>query len=207
MTWPRHSDLRFAAVQQIRRSEIIEFDETAAVSSAKGVVMAASRKRGTSESTARRKREQTLTPAGSLIENLQQVWLAGMGTIAKAQKGGPAALQDAVAQGLALLGQSRSGAGKRIRDVVETAQESVEARLGSARDHATETWENLEALFQSRMQKALQQIGVPSAEEVRLLTRRVAELNASVKALSAKQTGRVPRTRARTRRRTTRTAS
>jgi hypothetical protein len=61
------------------------------------------------------------------------------------------------------------------------------------------------------VQKALQQIGVPSAEEVRLLTRRVAELNASVKALSTKRSGgsRAPRTRAkaRIRRRTTRTAN
>jgi ribosomal protein L29 len=62
----------------------------------------------------------------------------------------------------------------------------VQSRLGSAREQATETWDNLEALFQSRVQKALQQIGMPNAEEVRLLTKRVAELNENVKALSAK---------------------
>jgi poly(hydroxyalkanoate) granule-associated protein len=173
--------------------------------------MAASKKRRTSESVGSRAQAKTGRAAGSLIESVQQVWLAGMGAIAKAQGKGPAAFQDVVAQALALLEQSRSGAGKRIRDVFETAQESVEARVGSARDQATETWENLEALFQSRVQKALQQIGVPSAEEVRLLTRRVAELNASVKALSTKRSGgsRALRTRAkaRIRRRTTRTAN
>jgi polyhydroxyalkanoate synthesis regulator phasin len=62
-----------------------------------------------------------------------------------------------------------------IRDVFESAQGS-----------ATETWDNLEALFQSRVQRALQQIGVPNASEIRLLTKRVAELNDNVKALSAK---------------------
>jgi hypothetical protein len=41
-------------------------------------------------------------------------------------------------------------------------------------------------LFQSRVQKALRQIGVPNADEVRLLTRRVAELNEAVKKLAAK---------------------
>jgi poly(hydroxyalkanoate) granule-associated protein len=75
---------------------------------------------------------------------------------------------------------------RMIRDAFESAQGSVQSRLGSARDQASETWDNLEALFQSRVQKALQQIGMPNAEEVRLLTKRVAELNESVKALSAK---------------------
>jgi poly(hydroxyalkanoate) granule-associated protein len=73
-----------------------------------------------------------------------------------------------------------------IRDVFESAQGSVQTRFGSAREQATETWDNLEALFQSRVQKALQQIGVPNASEIRLLTKRVAELNDNVKALSAK---------------------
>jgi poly(hydroxyalkanoate) granule-associated protein len=73
-----------------------------------------------------------------------------------------------------------------IRDAFESAQGSVQSRLGSAREQASETWDNLEALFQSRVQKALQQIGMPNAEEVRLLTKRVAELNENVKALSAK---------------------
>jgi poly(hydroxyalkanoate) granule-associated protein len=70
--------------------------------------------------------------------------------------------------------------------VIESAQGSMQTRLGSARDQATETWDNLEALFQSRVQKALQQIGVPNASEIRLLTKRVAELNDNVKALSAR---------------------
>jgi len=82
--------------------------------------------------------------------------------------------------------------------VFETAQESVQSRIGSARDQASETWDNIEALFQSRVQKAMQQLGVPSADEIRLLTRRVAELNENVKALSAKRPrgGKSPRARA-----------
>jgi poly(hydroxyalkanoate) granule-associated protein len=73
-----------------------------------------------------------------------------------------------------------------VRDAFESAQESVQARLGSAREQAGETWDNLEALFQSRVHRALAQIGVPSAEEVRLLTRRVTELSENVKALASR---------------------
>jgi poly(hydroxyalkanoate) granule-associated protein len=139
------------------------------------------------QSRARAARSRASSAPAALIENVQQVWLAGMGAIAKAQKEGPAAFTEAVAEGFKLLERSRSNAEQAIRDVFEAAQESVQTRFGSARDQASETWDNLEALFQSRVQKALNQIGVPSAEEVRVLTRRVAELNESVQALSAQQ--------------------
>jgi poly(hydroxyalkanoate) granule-associated protein len=104
---------------------------------------------------------------------------------ARAQPQGPAAFHETVAEGLHLLSRSRSTAEKMIRDVFESAQGTVQTRIGSARDQASETWDNLEAMFQSRVQRALQQIGVPNASEIRLLTRRVAELNDNVKALSA----------------------
>ena len=95
--------------------------------------------------------------------------------------------------GLALAGGGPLGAFYEvgtlhaIGEAFESAQESVQSRLGSARDQATETWDNLEALFQSRVHKAMNQLGVPTAEEIRVLTRRVAELNDTVKTLSAKQ--------------------
>ena len=74
----------------------------------------------------------------------------------------------------------------RVRQALESAQGRVQSRIGTARDQATETWENLEALIQNRIQKALHQIGVPTSGEIRLLTRRVEELHDSVKALSAR---------------------
>jgi poly(hydroxyalkanoate) granule-associated protein len=149
--------------------------------------MAARKKTRKVASTARKARATTGKAQASVVENVQQVWLAGMGAIARAQKDGPAAFHDAVAEGIKLLERSRSSAEQLMRDVFESAQDSVQSRIGSARDQATETWDNIEALFQSRVQKAMQQLGVPSADEIRLLTRRVAELNESVKALSAKR--------------------
>ncbi|HSQ69789.1 MAG TPA: phasin family protein [Steroidobacteraceae bacterium] len=115
-----------------------------------------------------------------VIEGVQQIWLAGMGAIARAQKEGPAAFQDAVADGLKLLNRSRSAARKIIQDAFEDTQVNVQGRLESAREQAGETWDNLELLFQNRVQRALQQLGVPNADEIRLLARRVAELNENV---------------------------
>jgi poly(hydroxyalkanoate) granule-associated protein len=148
--------------------------------------MVARRKKSRLETTVRKARARAARAPATVVEAVQQVWLAGMGAIARAQKEGPSAFQDAVAEGLKLLGRSRSQAEKTLRDAFEAAQGTVQSRLDDARDQATETWDNLESLFQSRVHKALQQIGVPNAEEIRLLTKRVEELNDSVKALARK---------------------
>jgi poly(hydroxyalkanoate) granule-associated protein len=148
--------------------------------------MAARKKKSKLESKVRKGASKAAEAQSTVLEGVHQVWLAGMGAIAKAQKEGPGAFQDAVSEGLSLLNRSRATAEKMIRDALESTQESVQSRLDSARDQATETWDNLEALFQSRVQKALQQIGVPNADEIRLLTKRVAELNDNVKALASR---------------------
>ena len=141
-------------------------------------------------STSRRAKSSTSRATGipaGMMEGVQQIWLAGMGALARAQRDGPTAFHDAVTEGLKLLERSRSGAGQLVRDAIDTAQGSMQARIDSAMSQANETWDSLETLFQNRVQRALIQIGVPTAEEVRKLTRRVAELNESVKTLSRKQ--------------------
>ena len=168
--------------------------------------MAARRKAQRPTSTLRKARSQATKAQALLIENVQQVWLAGMGAIARAQKDGPGAFQDAVAEGLKLLNRSRSQAEKIIRDAFETAQSVTQTRVETARDQASETWDNLEALFQSRVHRALRQIGVPNADEIRLLNKRVAELNAAVQKLSGKPAAARRRPAAR-RKRTTRKAT
>jgi len=93
---------------------------------------------------------------------------------------------------LKLLSERRSTAQRKVRDVFETAQETLQTRVGGAREQAQETWDNLEALFQSRVQRAMHQLGVPTGEEVRILTRRVSELNENVRAINASGRARKP---------------
>ncbi|HEX6573265.1 MAG TPA: phasin family protein [Steroidobacteraceae bacterium] len=125
-----------------------------------------------------------------LLQGVQQVWLAGMGAIARAQKEGPSAFSDAVFEGLRLLNQSRSTAQRMVRHAFESAQGTLQSRVGDARSQAQETWDNLESLFQSRVQRAMHQIGVPTADEIRGLTRRVAELNENVTRIAAREPAR-----------------
>jgi len=90
--------------------------------------------------------------------------------------------------------KSRSGraAGRArtmVRDALEAAQDTVQARVGNAREQAGETWDALESLFRSRVRKVLAELGVPPGNEVRQLARRVADLEARVRDLSGKSRG------------------
>jgi len=96
----------------------------------------------------------------------------------------------AVVEGLRLLNQSRSAAQKMVRDAFESAQETVQTRVGGAREQAQETLDSLEALFQKRVERAMHQLGVPTAAEIRVLSQRVAQLNETVQRLDARARGR-----------------
>ena len=63
-------------------------------------------------------------------------------------------------------------------------RESVDARTAVARGKASEALDNLEQIFQTRVQKALQQLGMPTSQEIGALSRKVNELNRSVQALT-----------------------
>ena len=118
---------------------------------------------------------------------------AGSGAGRRARKESPKAFQENVAEGLKLLGKSRATTRQRVRDAFESAQETLQARVGGAREQAQETWVNLEALFQSRVQRAMHQLGVPTAEEIRALTRRVSELNDTVSKIVQRQPAAQPK--------------
>ena len=143
--------------------------------------------RARAQAQAREASQEALSAQAQLLQNVQQIWLAGMGAIARAQRDGPSAFSDAEREGLRLLNQSRSTAQQMVRDVFGSAQETLQSRVGGARDQAQGTWDNLESLFQTRVQRAMHQLGVPTAEEIRVLTRRVAELNENVKRVNARE--------------------
>jgi poly(hydroxyalkanoate) granule-associated protein len=77
-----------------------------------------------------------------------------------------------------------------VRDAFEAAQQSVQDRVEAARDQAEETWDSLESLFQSRVQKAMTQLGVPGGDEFRQLAQRVTEMRKELTALSRASGGR-----------------
>lgn len=119
----------------------------------------------------------------TMVDAVHQIWLAGMGALARAQKEGPRAFETMIVEGASFIDKGREQAGSTLRDAISTVQTVVEDRMQGTKDQASETWDNLEKIFQGRVTKVLQQVGVPTAREINALTRRVDELNANVLAL------------------------
>lgn len=123
---------------------------------------------------------QTLTPPA------QQVWLAGLGAMAKAQEQGSKAMEALLSDGLAFQRKSQAEAQQRL-------QEATERLTHLASDFGQGTTgrvDKLEHLFEERVAKALHRLGMPSLLDIQMLSERVAQLEAQVLSL---QSGAAPR--------------
>ena len=114
----------------------------------------------------------------------QQIWSAGLGAMARAQEGGTKIFEDLVREGTKLQGGALTTAQKVVMQAFQGAQKTVNRRVDGVKGQATETWDNLEKIFQTRVQRALHQLGMPTAEEIGALTRKVNELTESVDKLA-----------------------
>jgi len=119
-----------------------------------------------------------------IVDAMHQIWLAGMGALSRVQKEGPRAFETLIVDGAEFIGQGRATAEKLLREAIDTVQETVGERMKSSRDQAAETWEGLEKMFQGRVQRVLHQAGVPTATEIKALSKRVDHLNTSVAELA-----------------------
>ena len=125
-----------------------------------------------------------------LVDSAHQIWLAGVGAMARAQQEGPKVFQALVSEGTKVQNRTSKATQRAIQGALQNIQSTVNAKVTQATDKAQETWDNIEKIFQSRVQKAIHQLGVPSAREINALTRKVDELTKSVEKLSAGQTKR-----------------
>jgi poly(hydroxyalkanoate) granule-associated protein len=126
---------------------------------------------------------------GDMLEAMHQVWLAGMGAVATARKQGPKMLDELLTEGARIHDTSRKTADKAMRSALAEVQGMVGDRMKSAQAQAGETLDNLEKIFQTRVHRVLNQLGVPSADEIQSLARRVDRLNDSVAQLGAAPAG------------------
>lgn len=128
---------------------------------------------------------------GAVKESAQQIWLAGLGAFAKAQEEGGKVFEALVKEGLSIQRKTQSVAEEKITEA--TSKMTSMATDISAR--ASGQWDKLENIFEDRVAKALNKLGVPSAKDVDALIARIDALNASVQKLSAKAPA-APRTAA-----------
>ncbi len=115
-------------------------------------------------------------------DSAQQIWQAGLGAFSKAQAEGTRAFEALVKEGVSFQRKTQSAAEEKISEA--TAKMSNMATGISSK--ASGQWDKLETIFEDRVAKVLNKLGVPSAKDVNVLIARIDELNKSVHKLSAK---------------------
>jgi poly(hydroxyalkanoate) granule-associated protein len=116
----------------------------------------------------------------SLVESAQQIWMAGVGAFTRAQGEGSKLFEALVKEGMTIEQSTR----KLATGKVDAVRDAVEDRVGVVRERAVDTWDRLETVFETRVQRALNRLGVPAREDLADLTGRVNELNAELRKLS-----------------------
>jgi poly(hydroxyalkanoate) granule-associated protein len=104
-------------------------------------------------------------------DSAQKIWLAGLGAFERAKSEGPKMFETLVEQGRSLGAKAREGADQAMRAMREGASQ------GGAR------WDKLEQVFEDRVSKSLNRLGVITSKEVDQLSRQVSELNDNVRKL------------------------
>jgi len=126
---------------------------------------------------------KTSTPLkDSVKDSAQQIWLAGLGAFNKAQAEGSKVFEALVKEGASLQRKTQSVAEGKLSD----ASSKMSTMATDISSKASGQWDKLENIFEDRVAKALNKLGVPSAQDVNALIARIDELNKSVQKLSTK---------------------
>lgn len=116
----------------------------------------------------------------SLMDSAQQVWMAGMGALAKAQGEGTKLFETLVKEGVNLEQKTRKVATGKVDEV----RGAVEATVSTVKDRAADTWDKLEKVFEDRVSRVLNKLGVPGRGEMQALLDRVEDLNKTVRKMN-----------------------
>jgi poly(hydroxyalkanoate) granule-associated protein len=130
--------------------------------------------------------------ATTIRDSAQQIWLAGLGAFGKTQEEGAKVFEALVKEGKHLEARTRKLAESKVSEM--TSQWSK--KTGQATARATATWDKLEQVFEDRVARALNRLGVPTNRDIQALAKRVETLTASVQKLAG---ARKPRAAARKR--------
>lgn len=119
---------------------------------------------------------------GAVKDSAQQIWLAGLAAFTKAQNEGGKVFETLAKEGLSIQRKTQAAAEEKI---TEATSKMANMATGIT-SKATGQWDKLENIFEERVAKALNKLGVPSSKDVEALIARIDELNKNVQQLSAK---------------------
>ena len=117
---------------------------------------------------------------GSVKESAQKIWLAGLGAFSKAQEGSGKMFESLMKEGVTIQRKTQAAA----EDKLAEATSKMTNLAGDIQSKAGHQWDKLETIFEDRVAKALNKLGVPSAQDVDALKARIDELNKIVQKMS-----------------------
>jgi poly(hydroxyalkanoate) granule-associated protein len=120
-------------------------------------------------------------PRDPIKDSAQQIWLAGLGAFAKMQQEGSKAFEALVKDGVGIQKKTQQAAEETLSQA-QTRMAGLASEFGAK---ASGGFGKLENIFEERVARALQHLGVPSADEVAALRARVESLEAQLKASQA----------------------
>ena len=126
--------------------------------------------------------------AGAIKESAQQIWLAGLGAFSKAQEEGGKVFDTLVKEGLSIQRKTQSVAEEKISE----ATNRMATMASDISSKASGQWDKLEGIFEERVARALNKLGVPSSRDVEALIARVDELNRLVAQMGGAPARRAP---------------
>ena len=126
--------------------------------------------------------------ADTVRDSAQQIWLAGLGAFSKAQEEGAKVFEALVKEGRGLEARTRQMAEARVTEVTDQMNKATQ----SATNKTNAAWDKLEQVFEDRVARALNRLGVPTNADIATLSKQVAELNMAVTALRQKAPARIP---------------
>jgi poly(hydroxyalkanoate) granule-associated protein len=119
--------------------------------------------------------------SASVKDSAQQIWQAGLGAFTRAQAEGSKAFEALVKEGVSIQRKTQAVAEEKITE----ATSKMTHMATDIFSKASGQWDKLENIFEERVAKALNKLGVPSAKDVNALIARIDELNQAVQKLSA----------------------
>ena len=120
--------------------------------------------------------------SASVKDSAQQIWQAGLGAFTRAQAEGSKAFEALVKEGVSIQRKTQAVAEEKITE----ATSKMTHMATDISSKASGQWDKLENIFEERVAKALNKLGVPSAKDVSALIARIDALNQAVQKLSAK---------------------
>jgi poly(hydroxyalkanoate) granule-associated protein len=116
----------------------------------------------------------------SVKDSAQQIWQAGLGAFTRAQAEGSKAFESLVKEGVSIQRKTQAAAEEKI---TEATSKMTHMATGIS-SKASGQWDKLENIFEERVAKALNKLGVPSAKDISALIDRIDALNKAVQKLS-----------------------